>query len=160
MNRVARSLMTTMAILGLVLLMPVGSVAAAHCSLTVSPRTGPTGTAFVFKGTGFTPTTLTIAHGSETPQVVDVSGSKGSSLKYSLIADAMAVGDWHVVAAGCADVASIRVTLPPTATEAAAATTAPPDDTSQLEGLTLLGVLFLAATALFLPRLTRAARAG
>ena len=71
------------------------------------------------------------------------------------------MGKWRAVAAGCDDTASIRVTLPPTATEARASTTTPPpDDKMQFAGLTLLGVLFLGATALLLPRLTRAARAG
>jgi len=160
MNRVARSLTTILAMLGLALLMPVGSVAAADCSLTVAPKTGAPGTAFVFKGKGFTPTTLTLTRGTEAPQVVDVSGPTGSSFKFNLVADDSDVGKWSAVAAGCADVASIRVTLPPTATEASATTTPPPDDTTQFAGLLLLGILFLGATALFLPRLTRAARAG
>ncbi len=160
MNRVARSFVTILAIMGLALLMPVGSVAAADCSLTVSPKTGDPGTEFVFKGQGFTPTTLTLTRGSETPQVVDVSGPSGSSFKFSLVAGDPDVGKWHAVAAGCDAVASIRVTLPPTATDAAATTTPPADDTTQLAGLVLLGVLFLGATALLLPRLTRAARAG
>ena len=68
MNRVARSLTTILAILGLALLMPVGSVAAADCSLTVSPKTGAPGTEFVFRGKGFTPTTLTLTRGDEAPQ--------------------------------------------------------------------------------------------
>ena len=141
--------------------MPVGSVAAADCSLTVSPRTGAPGTEFVFKGKGFTPTTMTLTRGSEDPQVVDVSGPAGTTFKFSLVAGDPDVGKWRAVAAGCDDVAVIRVTLPPTATEATTTTTTPePDDTMQLAGLTLLGVLFLGATALFLPRLTRAARAG
>jgi len=160
MNRVARSLTTILAILGLALLMPVGSVAAADCSLTVSPRTGAPGTEFVFKGKGFTPTTLTLTRGSEEPQVVDVSGTSTTSFTFSLVAGDPDVGKWHAVAAGCAAVATIRVTLPPTATESSATATTEPDDTPRLAGLTLLGVLFLGATALLLPRLTRAVRAG
>ena len=38
MNRVARTLTTILAILGLALLVPVGTVAAADCSLTVTPQ--------------------------------------------------------------------------------------------------------------------------
>ena len=161
MNRVARSLTTIMAILGLALLLvPVGSVAAADCSLTAAPKSGAPGTEFVFKGKGFTPTTLTLTRGDEDPQTVDVSGPTGSSFTFNLVAGDPDVGKWRAVAAGCDDAATIRVTLPPTATEASTTTTPPPDDTAQLAGLTLLGVLFLGATALLLPRLTRAARAG
>ena len=85
----------------------------------------------------------------------------GTSFRFELLAEDTNVGKWRAVAAGCDAAVSIRVTLPPTATEASATTPPPPpDDTMQLAGLTLLGVLFLAATALLLPRLTRAARAG
>jgi hypothetical protein len=160
MNRVARSLTTILATLGLALLVPVGTVTAADCSLTVAPKTGNPGTEFVFKGKGFTPTTLTLTRGEEAPQVVDVSGPTGTSFKFSLVASDPDVGKWRAAAAGCSDVASIRVTLPPTATDSAVTTTPEPDDTPRLAGLTLLGVLFLGATALFLPRLTRVARAG
>lgn len=157
MNRVARPLTTIVATLGFALLLPIAPVAAADCSLTASPKSGVPGTEFVFRGKGFTPTTLSLTRGDEPTQTVDVSGLSGSSFKFSLVAGDPDVGKWHAVAEGCADVASIRVTLPPTATETQFAAS-PTDDTTQLAGLTLLGVLFLGATALFFPRLTRAAR--
>jgi hypothetical protein len=163
MNRVARSLTTILAILGLALLMPVSSVAAAGgCSLTVSPTSGPPGTGFVFRGKGFTPTTLIMTRGNEAPKTYDIPAAdiSGTSFRFPLLAEDPNVGKWRVRAAGCDDIANMRVTLPPTATQTETTTTPPQDDTTQLAGLTLLGVLFLGATALFLPRLTRAARAG
>src|SRR4249919_2904664 len=95
MNRVARSLTTILATLGLALLVPVGSVAAADCSLTVAPKSGAPGTEFVFKGKGFTPTTLTLTRGHESPQVVDVSGPTGTSFTFSLVAGDADVGKWR-----------------------------------------------------------------
>ena len=160
MNRVARTLSTILATLGLALLVPLSTVAAADCSLTVSPTTGVPGTEFVFKGKGFTPTTLTLTRGDEAPQV-DRRERRHRRRRSSsaLVAEDTDVGNWRAVAAGCEDAASIRVTLPPTATEARDHDDQPPpDDTAQLAGMTLLGVLFLGATALLLPRLTRAAR--
>jgi hypothetical protein len=158
MSRLARTLLTILATLGLALLLPIGTTMAADCSLTASPRTGAPGTEFVFKGKGFTPTTLTLTRGDETPQVVDVSGGSSTAFRFSLIAGDADVGKWHAVAEGCSDTVSIRVTLPPTTTSSAAAEAATTDDTTELAGMTLLGVLFLGATALLLPRLTRAAR--
>ncbi len=159
MSRVARTLLTILATLGLALLLPVGTTTAAGCSLTATPRTGAPGTEFVFKGNGFTPTTLTLTRGSEPPQVIDVSGGSSTSFTFSLVASDPDVGKWHADAAGCRRTTAIRVTLPPTTTSSADATATATDDTTELAGVTLLGVLFLTATALLLPRLTRAARA-
>jgi|GEM_PF-3441556 len=157
MSRVVRTLTTAIAALGFALLLPLGTVAAADCSLTVTPKTGVPGTEFVFKGKGFTPSTLSLTRGNEAPQVVDVSGPD-STFTFKLVAGDPDVGKWRAVADGCAVVASIRVTLPPTATETTASAPAQ-DEQAQLAGLVLVGVLFLGATALLLPRLTRAARA-
>lgn len=154
MNRVARILSAIIATLGLALLVPVSTVVAADCSLSVSPRTGVPGTEFVFTGTGFTPTTLSLTRGDDAAVVIDVTGASNEEL-FTLVADDPDVGRWRAEAAGCEDTVSIRVTLPPTATEAPAAA---PDDTAELAGMTLLGVLFLGATALLIPRLTRAGR--
>ena len=163
MNRVARSLPTIMATLGLA---PPGARRLGRRRRLLAdrwrPRAARPGTEFVFKGQGFTPTTLTLTRGDEAPQVGgrEWPDRVPRSVQPRRGATRMS-GKWRAVAAGCADAASIRVTLPPTATEASATTTTPaPDDTAQLAGLTLLGVLFLGATALLLPRLTRAARAG
>lgn len=158
MNRVARTLSTILATIGLALLVPVSTVVAADaCSLTVSPRTGVPGTEFVFKGKGFTPTTLSLSRGDADPVVVDVSDATDDRLRFALVAQDVDVGRWRAKAAGCADTASIRVTLPPTSTAPTTIATAP-DQTTQLAGMTLLGVLFLGTTALLLPRVTRAAR--
>ena len=113
----------------------------------------------MFKGKGFPPTTLTLTRGDEAPQTIPVGDGTGDSFKFSLVAQDIDVGRWRAVADGCEDTASIRVTLPPTTTAAAdTADDRRTDDTAELAGMTLLGVLFLGATALFLPRLTRAAR--
>ncbi len=157
MSRVVRTLTTAIVALGFALLLPLGTVAAADCSLTVAPRTGVPGTEFVFKGKGFTPTTLSVTRGAQAPQMVDVSGPD-STFTFSLIASDPDVGKWRAVADGCAVVASVRVTLPPTATGMADSAPAQ-DEQAQLAGLVLVGVLFLGATASLLPRLTRAARA-
>ena len=158
MNRVARTLTTILATLGLALLVPVSTVVAADCSLTVTPHSGVPGTQFVFKGKGFPPTTLTLTRGDEAPQSIPVGDGTGNSFKFALVAQDIDVGRWSAVADGCEDTAAMRVTLPPTTTATADTADAPQDDTAQLAGMTLVGVLFLGATALFIPRLTRAAR--
>jgi hypothetical protein len=157
MSRLARTLLTILATLGLALLLPIGTTMAADCSLTASPKTGAPGTEFVFKGKGFPATTLTLTRGDETPQVITVGDGSSTAFKFSLVAGDADVGKWRAVAEGCSDTVSIRVTLPPTTTSSAAAEPVT-DDTTELAGMTLLGVLFLGATALLLPRLTRAAR--
>ncbi len=157
MSRLACILTTIVATMGLALLVSVGTVSAADCSLTVSPRSGAPGTKFVFTGEGFQPTTLTLTRGDETPRVIAIDDTEATSFQTSLIADDSEVGRWSAVAAGCDDATSMRVTLPPTAT----ASSVPPtrsEDTTQLAGLILLGVLFLSVIAVLLPRLTRAAR--
>ncbi len=68
MSRVARTLSTVIATLGLALLLPLGTTSAADCTLTATPRTGAPGTEFVFKGTGFVPTTLSLTRGNEAAQ--------------------------------------------------------------------------------------------
>ena len=158
MSRVTRTLLTIIATLGLALLVPISSVVAADCSLTGSPKSGVPGTKFVFKGQGFAHTTLTLTRGHEDPQSTQVGDGTGNSFRFELVAGDIDVGRWTAVAEGCEDTASIRVTLPPTATEAPTTTASATDETAQLAGMTLLGVLFLGATALILPRLTRAAR--
>lgn len=157
MDRLARLLLTILATLGLALLLPAQVVGAQDCSLTASPKSGVPGTEFVFKGQGFPPSTITLTRDGEAPVTVDVSDTSADSFRFSLVAEDSDVGKWHAVAEGCDASVSIRVTLPPTAT----APTPPPadqGDTMQLAGLILLGVLFLSATALLLPRLTRATR--
>ncbi len=154
MSRVARTLSTVIATLGLALLLPLGTTSAADCTLTASPRSGAPNTTFVFKGTGFTATTLSLTRGNEDPRVIDVLSGPNT---FKVFAEDTDVGKWTAVAEGCDASVSIRVTLPPTTT--AATTQAPPsDENNQLAGLVLVGVLFLGATALLLPRLTRAAR--
>ncbi len=157
MSRVARTLSTVIATLGLALLLPLGTTSAADCTLSATPKSGAPGTAFVFKGKGFTPTTLSLTRGNEAAQVVDVSGGSSSSFTFQLVAGDPDVGKWTAVADGCDASVSIRVTLPPTTT-AATTPAPPPDDSNQLAGLVLVGILFLGATALLLPRMTRAAR--
>ena len=157
MSRVARTLMTILATLGIALLIPVSTVVAAECSLTASPRTGVPGTEFVFTGNGFPLTTLSMTRGDGAPVVFDMSADLDAQGRFTLTPRDTDVGRWRAVAAGCADGAAIRVALPPTATAAPAEATTE-DETTRLAGMTLLGVLFLGATALLLPRLTRAAR--
>jgi hypothetical protein len=158
MNRVARTLSTILATLGLALLVPASTIAAADCSLSASPRTGAPGTEFVFRGEGFSPTTLSLTRGDDAAVVVDVSDAVDESFRFALVAQDTDVGRWSAVAAGCEDTTSIRVTLPPTTTADTSAMATAPDETAELAGMTLLGVLFLGATALLIPRLTRAAR--
>ena len=140
--------------------MPVGTVAAADCSLTVSPKSGAPGTEFVFKGKGFTPTTLTLTRGDEAARRSSPWAMAPSTPSSSASSPRTPTsGKWRAVADGCErhrqhprdPAAHGDRPRPPQPT--AAPTTRP-----QLAGMTLLGVLFLGATALLLPRLTRAAR--
>ncbi|MBX3030510.1 MAG: hypothetical protein KF809_10140 [Chloroflexi bacterium] len=155
MSRIASPLLSLLAVLGLVLVLPVAAVAADACTVTVSPRTGEPGTRFVIRGQGFTPSTITLTRGDEEPRTIDVSGDQ-DSFRVGLIAAEADTGRWRVRAEGCSDTASLRVTLPPTATESVV--TGEQDRTTELAAAVLLAVLFLGSTALLLPRLTRAAR--
>ncbi len=155
MSRTASSLVTILAIIGLVIAVPAAAAAAETCSVTATPRQGEPGTRFVIKGSGFTPTTVTLTRGDEEPRVVDVS-TDGDSFRFALIAAEADAGRWRIKAAGCDDTTAIRVTLPPTATETVIV--AEPDRSTDLAPALLLGVLFLGSAALILPRLTRAGR--
>lgn len=154
MSRIVCSFLTLLTIVGLAIALPAAA-AAADCTVTASPRQGEPGTRFVIRGSGFTPSTITLTRSGEEPRVIDVSGDP-DSFRVALIAAEADTGRWRIHAEGCSDTASIRVTLPPTATESTVAVTQ--DRTSELAAAVLLAVLFLGSTALLLPRLTRAAR--
>jgi hypothetical protein len=155
MSRFASTLLSLLTIVGLVIALPAAAVAADACTVTASPRQGEPGTRFVIRGSGFAPSTITLTRGDEEPRVIDVSGEP-DSFRVALIAAEADAGRWRIEAEGCTDTASIRVTLPPTATESTVTTTQ--DRTSELDAAVLLAVLFLGSAALLLPRLTRAVR--
>ena len=137
------------------------TAAQGACSLTVQPKDGAPGTSFVFTGTGFTGTTVSLTKAGTDPIIVTVD-DKADPFHVSLVASVGDVGHWRAVAAGCADPATFQVSLPPTTTAAGASvTTTPdaPDHIPQLAAFIVLAVLFLACTAVMLPRITRASRA-
>ena len=141
------------------LLAPVAAQGA--CSLTVSPKEGAPGTAFVFTGSGFTTTTLTFSQAGAQPRSIPVTDTS-APFTVRLIAGVGDVGRWRAVAEGCADRAVFQVSLPSTATAAAATiatTPGAPDRIPALAAFVVLAVLFLACTAVMLPRITRAPRA-
>lgn len=143
----------------LLLLVAIPAAAQSGCSLTVSPRSGPPGTQFVFTGKGFTSDSMTLTRKGETPRTLPLTEGDKDPFTVKLIGGDGDVGAWRAVAAGCKDPATFRVNLPSTATIADAQRTVPPDRTPALLAFALLSVVFLGASAFLLPRVAGTLRA-
>ena len=102
------------------------TAAQGACSLTVQPKDGAPGTSFVFTGTGFTGTTVSLTKAGTDPIIVTVT-DKADPFHVSLLASVGDVGHWRAVAAGCADPATFQVSMPPTTTAAGASVTTTPE---------------------------------
>jgi hypothetical protein len=162
MRRTAR----TTALLSTIGLLMFGSAIAAPalaqspdptCSIRVKPREGGPGTEFQFSGTGYAPTRLVLRREDGTTRNVEIIPEE-DSFSIALIAGPKDTGAWRATAvepAGCRASARFSVGLPPTSTEAV------PADGGQdvtLLGLAALGGLFVAASVVAIPRVTRSAR--
>jgi hypothetical protein len=130
----------------------IANAAGATCSMTVDPASGPPGTQFTFKGSGFTPTEFRLTQGTA-KKVVAVELNGADPWEYAFVGMDADVGRWKVVAAvdgsGCQAVAHIRVGLPSTSTVLQAAT---PDKTPALAALAGLTIVFVVSTGLVLGR--------
>ena len=129
---------------------PAVQAGSAACTLSVTPDSGPPGTEFMFSGSGYTPTTLTLTQDGKPPRVVPLDLGSADPFSFPLVATQTDVGKWKVVAStadpACAGMAVIKVTLPPTATvDAPAAVIANAPAIAAFAGL---AVLFLVSTQL------------
>jgi hypothetical protein len=124
---------------------------SAACTLSVTPESGPPGTEFVFSGSGYTPTTLTLTQGDKPPRVVPLDLGSADPFTFPLVATQSDVGRWKVVAStddpACAGMAVIKVTLPPTATVDAPAPLRV-NQAPTIAAFAGLAVLFLVSTQL------------
>lgn len=132
--------------------------AAGTCTLSVSPASGPPGTQFVFTGSGYTPTKLTLTKDGAKPKVIDLNLGTQDPFTIKIVAANGDVGRWKAAAqvdgSGCVGTASIHVTLPSTATAPATGDTAG-DRTAEMAAFAALALVFMAATALLYRRTDR-----
>ena len=143
----------------LLLTLAAAPVAAqGDCSLTVTPRSGPPGTQFVFTGTGFTSTSMTLTRQGEPPRTLDLTADT-DPFTVKLIGGEGDAGKWHAVAEGCSKGTTFRVTLPPTATSLNAGSGSTEDRSPVIAAFGLLAMLFLGVTTFLLPRVARSIRA-
>jgi hypothetical protein len=129
-------------------------MAQAACTLTVAPRSGPPGTTFVIKGSGFTTTEIRLKRGDVEPRVLPVTAGT-DPWAVRIVAGERDAGRWHVAAQGCPDRAALRVTLPPTATVVTAPEAPPADRTPAIAGFALLGMVFVGSSLFVLGRTAR-----
>ena len=159
MRRTAAILATLPLLASLTLAGPVFA-AEAECELSVDPRQGPPGTLFVFSGSGYTPTMLTLSQQGTEPREVELDLGDADPWEYELVATEDDAGKWTVTASipetECAGRAVIRVTLPGTATAEDPLSTGTQRMALIAASLALV-VLFLLATRFFLSRSSRSA---
>lgn len=133
-------------------------VAQDDCTLTVKPKSGSPGTEFVFSGSGYSPTRIVLKQPGGPTKTVSVTPGADDSFTIRLVAGQGDTGSWKATAIepeGCRASASFSVGLPSTATVDAT------DDGlrgAALAGFAALGVLFVGASVVVLPRVTRNAR--
>jgi hypothetical protein len=158
MTRPNRRLGGAVLALGMLLLTamaPAAQAGSAACTLSVTPESGPPGTEFVFSGSGYTPTTLTLRQDGKPPRVVPLDLGTADPFSIPLLATQSDVGKWKVVAStdnpACSGIAEIKVTLPSTATIDAPDPALPNQDPA-IAAFAGLAVLFLVSTQLLYRR--------
>jgi hypothetical protein len=131
------------------------------CELSVSPRSGPAGTEFVFTGSGYTPTVLRLTQGDGEPTEIDLDLGDADPFEINVIAREGDEGTWTAEAivpdTECVGTATITVTLPPTTTVVDAATPMPGTDTRTpvLVVMAGLAAVFVVSSRLLLGRVHR-----
>ena len=161
-TRIAHSL-AVLSSLGLLLLVlaaasPALAQGSTDCALSVKPKHGGPGTEFVFSGSGYSPTRIVLKRDGGPTKTVQVTPGDSADFTVRLIAGQNDTGTWKATAiepAGCKASASFSVGLPSTSTIDGA------DDgmrSAALVGFAALGGLFVLASAVVLPRMTRNAR--
>lgn len=161
-TRIGRSLalLSTLSLLLLSLAAssPVLAQRGPDCELSVKPRSGGPGTEFVFSGAGYSPTRIVLKRDGGPTRTVRVTPGESDAFTIRLVAGQDDTGIWKATAIepdGCRASASFRVGLPPTSTIDGV------DDGMRgaaLAGFAALGALFVAASVVVLPRVTRNAR--
>ena len=144
----------------LLLALAAASPVAAQddCTLTVKPKQGGPGTEFVFSGSGYSPTRIVLRQDGGPTKTVAVTPDDSDSFTIRLVAGKGDTGDWRATAVepdACRASASFTVGLPPTSTVEST------DDGlrgAAMAGFAALGGLFVAASVVVLPRVTRNAR--
>jgi len=161
-TRIAHSL-ALLSTLGLLLLTlvaasPVLAQGNADCSLAVKPSHGAPGTQFAFSGSGYAPTRIVLKRAGGPTKTVPVTPGDSADLTVRLVAGQGDTGTWKATAiepGGCSASVSFTVGLPSTSTVAG------PDDGMRgaaLAGFAALGGMFVLASVVILPRVTRNAR--
>jgi hypothetical protein len=161
-TRIAHSLALVSTLSLLLLTLAASSPALAQggsdCSLDVKPKHGAPGTEFVFSGRGYAPTRIVLKRDGGPTKTVSVTPGDGADFTIRLVAGQGDAGTWKATAiepGGCKASASFNVGLPPTSTIGG------PDDgtrSAALVGFAALGGLFVLASVVVLPRVTRNAR--
>lgn len=149
----------------LLISLPAGSALAADasCELAVSPASGPPGTEFVFSGSGYTPTQLTLRQKGVQPRVVDLDLDSADPFEIPFVATEADAGRWSVIASipdtECAGKAVVNVTLPPTNSLAEVTASAPdgPDRGLLFAGFAAIVSIFVLTAGFFMGRLARRA---
>jgi hypothetical protein len=149
----------------LLISLPGGAALAAEapCELAVSPTSGPPGTEFVFSGSGYTPTQLTLRQKGADPRVVDLDLDSADPFEIPFVATEADAGRWSVTASipetECAGRAVVDVTLPPTSSLAeVTATPATGLDRGVLfAGFAAMVAIFALAAGVIMSRLARRA---
>jgi hypothetical protein len=150
-----RTAATVLGVSLLILLPIAGTVSAgsAECQLSVTPTAGPPGTQFVFSGSGYTPTLLTLRQEGKDPIVQELDLGDDDPFRIELVALEEHAGRWTAIASipdtECAGRAVLRVTLPGTSALTDAAGT---ERSAILLGMSGLLALFLFAARFFLAR--------
>lgn len=159
-----RPMTTILASLLLLSVMGASPALAAEpesCSLSVTPSKGPPGTQFVFSGSGYTPTQLTLKQRGTKPHAMELDLKGADPFQIPFLATEAEAGRWTVIASipdtECAGRASINVILPDTAPVAEAPASHAPAQPIVLAAFGILGALFLASAWLLTRRFTRRA---
>ncbi len=140
--------------------MPVVAAAAEDCSLAVTPTEGPPGTEFVFTGSGYSPTVLTLKQKGSEARVSQLDLGGADPFEIKLLATEAEAGQWTVIASipgtECAGRATIDVVLPDTSS-ATDPTGSQGPDLPMLASLVGLALVFLASGWSIRGRLARRA---
>lgn len=161
-TRIGRSLALSSSLSLLLLTLAASAPALAQsgsdCTLSVNPKRGGPGTEFVFSGAGYSPTRIVLKRDGGPSKTVEITPDGTDEFTVRLVAGQNDTGAWRATAIepdGCRASVSFRVGLPPTATIGGV------DDGMRgaaLAGFAALGALFVAASVVVLPRVTRNAR--
>lgn len=137
--------------------MPVVAAAAEDCSLAVTPTEGPPGTEFVFTGSGYSPTVLTLKQKGSEARVSQLDLGGADPFEIKLLATEAEAGQWTVIASipgtECAGRATIDVVLPDTSSAADPTTPAAPS-VPLMAAFVGLAFLFLATSRSLRRRVT------